>query len=127
MLIYYAHPIDQRHITATAVTDAIKRRGAGIYDPGKAWDLSPATQPSPGLQKANLAVLRHCDGVLVHLQRDVLSVGAILEIIEALNNDIPCLVYGDLSPSWAFAYLGVETTNDPMRIGSWVEGLRRWN
>jgi hypothetical protein len=123
MLIYYAHSIDQRHITATAVTDIIKRRGAGVYDPGKAWDLSPATQPTPALQRGNLAILRHCDGVVVHLQADVLSIGAVLEIVEAKNHDIPVIVYGDLRPSWALAYLDTESTNDPMRLGAWIEGL----
>lgn len=127
MLIYYAHPIDQRHHVDDTAIAALHRRGAGVYDPGKAWDLSPATQPSPGLQRANIAVLRHCDGVLVQLAPDILSVGAILEIVEAKNHDIPVLVYGPLRPSWALTYLDVEVTNDPTRIGSWYEGITRWS
>lgn len=127
MLIYYAHPIDQRHHADDQLPAMIKRRGAGVYDPGKAWDLAPATQPSPGLQKANLAVLRACDGVLVQLAPDILSVGAILEIVEAKNHDIPVLVWGDLRPSWALNYLDVEVTHDQHRVGSWIEGIRTWN
>jgi hypothetical protein len=60
---------------------------------------------------------------VVHLQPDVLSIGAVLEIVEAKNHDIPVIVYGDLRPSWALAYLDTEITNDPMRLGAWIEGL----
>lgn len=127
MLIYYAHPIDQHKgpDTTRAVPETLKTRGAVIYDPATAWALPITSRPSPGLQRANLAVLRNCDGLIACIRRDVMSIGVTLEIVEALNHDIPTLVYAaGFSSSWALSYLGAETTDHLDRVWSWLEGIK---
>ena len=127
MLIYYAHPIDQAGGGDDPfywLPEALGARGAVIYDPAAAWRVPALNQPRPGLQKANLDVLRQCDGLIACLRRDVMSVGVVLEIVEAINHDIPTLVYAPgMSTSWALAYLGAEITDDHMRVWSWLEGI----
>lgn len=128
MLIYYAHPIDQAGGEDDPfywLPEALNSRGAVVYDPATAWRVPALNLPRPGLQKANLDVLRRCDGLVACLRRDVMSVGVVLEIVEAMNHDIPTLVYAPgMSTSWALAYLGTETTDDHMRVWSWLEGIK---
>ena len=123
MLIYYAHPIDQRTIENEGLPLMITSRGGAIYDPGQAWIVSMAARPKPGLQRANLAVLRNCDGILVHLHPDVMSIGTTLELVEAANHGIPALVFGRLRSSWALSYLGIEQTDDVDEVARWLEGI----
>jgi hypothetical protein len=110
-LIYLASPIDQGN-TAT-LKDGAKRHllseGAAVFDPSAGWTVSQLAEPTPALQYANIAVLRHCGGLFAILKPDVLTVGVILEIEEAIDNLIPVVVYApDLKPSWSLSYLGVD-------------------
>jgi hypothetical protein len=52
------------------------------------------------------------DGMIACLKPDKLSVGTVLEIIEARMKDIPVIVWGQMNHSWALAYLNVESYAD---------------
>lgn len=126
MLVYYAHPIDQGGDDLFYwIPEALNSRGAVVYDPAAAWRVPVINRPRPGLQQANLDVLRRCDGLIACLKRDTMSVGVVLEIQEAINHDIPTLVFGPtLATSWALAYLGVEVVGEPEQVWHWLEGLK---
>ena len=79
-----------------------------VFDPAAGWTVPKYGKPNPALQRGNVALLRQCDGMLAILRPDILTIGVILEIEEALNMGIPVKIYGEgLRPSWSLAYLGV--------------------
>jgi nucleoside 2-deoxyribosyltransferase len=108
--VYLASAIDQGQawsMRAEAREALLKARHA-VYDPAAGWSVPEASVPSPSLQKANLAALRACDGLLVCLDPSILSIGIVIEMMEAINLDVPVVAYGKLSPSWSLAYLGID-------------------
>lgn len=127
MILYYAHPIDQATTTNSGVEKIASQRGVVLFDPAGGWRVPPGAQPQPEMQQANLDVLRRCDGVIAYLDQRVLSIGVTIELVEAHNHGIPALVYGDLKPSWALTYLGIEQTKDLDRVARWMEGLGKWS
>lgn len=108
--IYLASPIDQGRTDEyrSRAKEGLRSRGAATYDPAGGWTVPVAGRPSPGLQMANMAALRNCDGLLAILDPGILTVGVILEINHAIELDIPVEVWGPkLHPSWSLAYLGI--------------------
>jgi nucleoside 2-deoxyribosyltransferase len=109
--IYLASPIDQGRTSAekTRAFDYLLSRGCAVFDPGAGWSVPPTGVPNPSLQKGNLSLLRACDGVLAILKPDLLTIGVVMEIEEAIHMGIPVQVYGpELRPSWSLAYLGLK-------------------
>lgn len=125
--LYIAHPIDQGQIQVGEVFALAHRMGVATYNPAAAWDCPHTATPSPGLQTANLAVLRNCDGLVACIDPNVMSIGVTLEIVEATNHDIPVLVWGRIRPSWALAYLHVPHTKDPDELAAWIGRKQPWN
>lgn len=107
--VYLAGPIDQGQSWGmrASAREALLERGHAVFDPSAAWSVPPGAVPSPSLQRANVATLRQCDGLLVYLDPAIMSVGATIEIVEAVNFGTPVVVWAKIKPSWALAYLGV--------------------
>lgn len=113
-VIYLASSIDQgRENHREEARQALLRRSCALFDPAAAWTVTESAEPSPGLQRANMALLRQCDGVLAVLSPGRLTVGVILEIQESKLLGIPTQVYAPgIRPSWSLSYLGIEPHAD---------------
>lgn len=110
-VIYLASPIDQGNASDDKKTAHEWLRGSNcaVFDPSSAWSVSKSSKPNPALQRGNMALLRQCHGVLAIVKPDVLTIGVVLEIQEAVEVGIPVQVCGrGLQPSWSLAYLGLE-------------------
>jgi nucleoside 2-deoxyribosyltransferase len=110
-VIYLASPIDQGRTDRyrSRAKEGLGSRGCAVYDPAGGWTVPKVGRPSPRLQKANMAALANCDGLLAILDPGVLTIGVTLEIHLATTLGIPTEVWGpDLHPSWSLAYLGLE-------------------
>lgn len=107
--VYLAGPIDQGQAWSmrAEAREALRGRGYVYFDPSTGWDVPPDAEPSANLQRANIAALRQCDALLVCLDPSILSIGATLEIVEAVSFGTPVAVWAKIRPSWALAYLGV--------------------
>lgn len=111
-LIYLASPIDMGALAERRkkATEALRKAGAAVFDPSAGWAVPVQGKPHGGLQEANHAALRHCDGLLVLLDRGILTIGCTLEMHQAKTLGIPTVVLGDnLETSWALAHLEVVT------------------
>ena len=110
-VVYLASPIDQGRTDEyrSRAKEGLGSRGAAIYDPAAGWTVPKIGRPSPRLQKANMAALAQCDGVLAILDPGILTVGVILEIHLATTIGIPVEIWGpELYTSWSLAYLGIQ-------------------
>lgn len=100
MIVYLAAPIDFNAESAVnehrhQIKEYFKRfERAWVYDPSKAWGGGP--KPDQFVHWANLQVLDQADLVVAILMRNTLTVGTILEIQRARENEIPVLVVGDV-------------------------------
>lgn len=115
-VIYLASPIDQGDAAEAKhlAQEWLLGHNCAVFDPAAGWTVPRHGKPNPALQHGNVALLRQCDGMLAILRPDVLTIGVILEIEEALNMGIPVKIYGEgLRPSWSLAYLGV-TVHDSL-------------
>ena len=123
--IYLAGPIDQGQAREmrTAARAALFERGRALFDPSMGWAVPYGAVPSPSLQRANVAVLRQCDGLLVYLDPTVMSVGVTIEIVEAVNFGTPVAIWAKMKPSWALAYLGVPMFDE---LDDALSELDRW-
>lgn len=112
--VYLASAIDQGQAWSmrTEAREALLKASHAVYDPAAAWSVPEVSWPSPSLQKANLAALRACDGLLVCLDPAILSIGIVIEMIEAKNHDVPVVAYGKLNPSWSLAYLDIDVFSE---------------
>lgn len=114
-IIYFASAIDNATHAEHAHDEIHKKitdAGLVVFDPSAGWTVPPDTKPNPRLQAANMATLKYCDALYVHL-RPVLSIGVVLEINEALELGIPTVVYAPgIKPSWALRYLLIEPYTD---------------
>jgi nucleoside 2-deoxyribosyltransferase len=112
-IVYLASPIDNGVLSGVdKVRELLVQDGYAVYWPQQAWQVHPGAIPTESLQAANLAVLDMADGMIACLKPDKLSVGTVLEIIEARMKDIPVIVWGQMNHSWALAYLNVESYAD---------------
>lgn len=109
-VIYLASPIDQGNAAEAkqSAHEWLLGHNCAVFDPAAGWTVPKHGRPNPALQRGNVALLRQCNGMLAILRPDVLTIGVILEIQEALAVGIPVKVYGEgLRPSWSLAALGV--------------------
>lgn len=114
-VIYLASPIDQGFAgeTRRIAKGVLLESGCAVFDPAAGWDVPKQATPNKSLQDGNLALLRKCDGMLAILKPDILTIGVILEIVEAHNMGMPISVYGyGLQPSWSLAHLGYRVHDD---------------
>lgn len=129
--IYLASPIDQGTLGAVKqhAKDQLLLYGCAVFDPASGWMVPALGTPNRSLQRGNFALMRQCQGVLAILRPDILTIGVILEIEEAINLGMPVVVIGmDLRPSWSLAYLGVPVyTSTEEAIESLLEGMRDAN
>lgn len=113
--VYLASPIDQGQ-TKSEKTRAIEHlldRQCAVFDPSAGWKVPAAGRPNSTLQRGNLAILRQCHGLLAILKADILTIGVVLEIQEAIDCGMPIQVYSpDMQPSWSLNYLGVTPHRD---------------
>jgi hypothetical protein len=108
-VIYLASPIDQgRDGTKETARDVLHTYDCAVFDPGAGWTVPRNGKPNRVLQAANIALLRECDGILAILNPAILTIGVILELIEAdIRGMARCVYAPDLKPSWALALLGI--------------------
>lgn len=112
-IIYLASPIDNGVLSGVdKVRELFVQDGYAVYWPQKAWQVPQGAIPNEQLQAANLAVLDLADGLIACLDPERLSVGTVLEIVEARNREIPVVVWGKMHHSWALSYLNVESYLD---------------
>lgn len=114
-VVYLASPIDQgtTEEPKTRARGHLLSAGCAVFDPSVGWTVPQNATPSRNLQMGNIALLRRCDGLLAILQPDLLTIGVVLEIQEALEYGIPIAVYSKgLKASWSLAYLGVKPHSD---------------
>ena len=112
-IVYLASPIDNGVLSGIdKVREMLVQDGYAVYWPQQAWQVLPGSIPTESLQAANLAVLDMADGLIACLKPNRLSVGTVLEIVEARMKEIPTVVWGEMNHSWALAYLGVESYAD---------------
>ena len=123
-LIYLASPIDHNpgSDTREKARKALLSASCAVLDPAAAWSIPEVPIGSSGLQKANMASLRYCDGLLATLDPRVMSVGVVLEIQEAQATGKPLTLWGpNLRQSWALDYLGILVMRD---LGPAIENLK---
>lgn len=107
--IYLATSIDQGlEDSRGKAKEALLRASFAVFDPAEGWDVPSGGNPTGALQRGNLALLGESDGLLAILNPGVLTVGVVIEIMKAVNWQIPTVVYApNMKPSWSLAYLGV--------------------
>lgn len=102
MIVYLAAPIDfDKGSKVTKLKDDIKahfkeQECVWVYDPAGAWQAPANLVPDEFVHWSNLRTLEQVDVVVAVLVKGVLTVGTILEIQHAHDNDIPVIVIGDV-------------------------------
>ena len=102
MIVYLAAPIDfDKGSKVTKLKDDIKahfkeQECVWVYDPAGAWQAPANLVPDEFVHWSNLRTLEQADVVVAVLVKGVLTVGTILEIQHAHDNDIPIIVIGDV-------------------------------
>jgi nucleoside 2-deoxyribosyltransferase len=114
VIVYLAAPIDfNKGSKVTQLKDEIKaelyeQEGTWVYDPAGAWQAPTGLFPDEYVHWSNLRTIEQADLVIAVLVKGVLTVGTILEIQYATNNEIPVVVIGDIGiNSVGLAALGV--------------------
>lgn len=103
--VYLAHPIDNGYFYARPVVDALVDAGHAVFDPQAAWTMPRQVQPTERVTRSLIALMQECDGVLACLPKHTLTIGTVMEVVYAASIEMPVVVHGDLSPSWALASL----------------------
>lgn len=114
-VIYLASPIDQGDAgnTQQIAQHQLLDRGCAVFNPAAGWAVPRYAEPSKKLQNGNLALLRQCDGLLAILKPDILTIGVIIEIMEAYALGMPVSIYGHgVKPSWSLAQMGYRVHYD---------------
>lgn len=106
---YLAGPIDQdpTHGESPAkdlLDDTLREHGFAVFRPERAWNVK-GVQPNATLQKANLAVIRTVDLVVIYLPAGVPTIGTTLEMDYALRIGKPVFVRTNITNSWALENL----------------------
>jgi nucleoside 2-deoxyribosyltransferase len=102
VIVYLAAPIDfDKGSRVTKLKDEIKRHFrkkecVWVYDPAGAWGAPNDLVPDEYVHWSNLRTLEQADVVVAVLVKGVLTVGTILEIQFACDNDVPVIVIGDV-------------------------------
>lgn len=124
MIVYLAGPID--FVTGSKVNklkDEVKahfkeQECVWVYDPAGAWNAPSDLVPDEFVHWANLMVLEQADIVIAVLTKGVLTVGTILEIQHAHDNEIPVVVVGDIGIN----SVGLAALNVPV-----FESIMEWS
>lgn len=114
-VIYLASPIDQGD--ASSIQKIAQHQlidsGCAVFNPAAGWTVPKWAEPSNRLQNGNIALLRQCNGLLAILKPDVLTIGVIMEIMEAHAIGVPVSIYGHgVKPSWSLAQMGYRVHDD---------------
>lgn len=110
--VYFARPVDQSDgpspVTQLAELALDELRGCLVFDPAGAWRVTKDTPPNRKLQAVNLAVLDHCDALLVAYPDHTPSVGVWIEVQRALADNKDVFIVTDVPESWTLAWLAAQ-------------------
>lgn len=103
MFVYFAHPIDNaQNLNHDALEwvrhQIIAQDGDVIYEPAQAFTVTDVRDPRRAgmvINRVNATALGHADLVVAYVPDDVPTVGTIVEIIQAIELNIPVIVYGN--------------------------------
>jgi dUTP pyrophosphatase len=118
--IYVARPIDLSVLTEEQaenylfVVKTLTDYGCVVYEPGKAFTVSPGTSPHGSIQEINRHALRVSDA-LVAFYPEMPGVGVAMELEQARAAGQPILVVTEVAKrSWSLAgIVGAEVTQFP--------------
>lgn len=102
MIVYLAAPIDfDKGSRITQLKDEIKAHFKAqdcvwVYDPANAWTPPADLVPDEFVHWSNLKVVDSADLVIAVLLRSVFTIGTVIEIQHAVDNEIPVVVIGDV-------------------------------
>lgn len=102
MIVYLAAPIDfAEGAKVNSLKESIKKHFreqecVWVYDPAGAWNAPLDLIPDEFVFWSNLRILEQADLVIAVLVKGVLTVGTILELQHAHENEIPAIVVGDV-------------------------------
>ena len=102
MIVYLAGPIDfDSGSKVTKIKEEIKehfkkQECVWVYDPAGAWNAPSDLVPDEFVHWCNLRVLEQADLLVAVLVKQTLTIGTILEIQHAHENETPIVVIGDI-------------------------------